>query len=128
MMGGFIEIKHIKSDKRKKQIKDTTKAIGNGAGNIFKTIGKGITKVVNDIQERQKPENQLKRLKEQKELLEAKAEVMKEQEKINKIKNKVGEPNTGFGSFVGNANKHMDELFGTNMFGDKKNKNKGGLM
>ena len=81
-MNGFIEINQIKNDKRKKKIKDTTKNISKGAGKILKTIGKGVKKIAEDIQERNKPENQLKRLKTQKELLAAKAEVMKEQEAL----------------------------------------------
>ena len=123
-MSDFIEINRIKSDKRKKQVKDTAKTIGNGAGKIFKTIGKGVKKIAEDIKERQKPENQLKRLKEQKQILAAKAEVMKEQEKINKLKPKTNGNNLG--GFVDNANKNIEELFGTNIFNNKKNK--GGMI
>ncbi len=127
MMNGFIEIKHIKNDKRKKQVKDTAKTIGNGAGKIFKSIGKGVKKLAEDIQERQKPENQLKRLKEQKEILAAKAEVMKEQEKINKLRPKV-DSSSGLGGLVDNANKNMQDLFGTNIFNDKNKRNNGGMI
>ena len=124
-MSDFIKINQIKNDKRKKQVKDSAKTIGDGAGKIFKTIGKGISKLANNIQERQKPENQLKRLKEQKQILAAKAKVMKEQEKINKLRPKVDSGN-GLGGFVDNANKNMNELFGDNIFNNKKNK--GGLI
>ncbi len=127
MSGGFIEINHIKSDKRNKQVKDTVKKIGNGAGKIFKAIGNGIFKITKDIQESQKPENQLKRLKTKKELLSAKAEVMKEQEKIDKLRPKGNSAMGGLGDLVDNANQNMQEVFGTNMFNDKKNKNNGGL-
>ncbi len=127
MSGGFIEINHIKSDKRNKQVKDTVKKIGNGAGKIFKAIGNGIFKITKDIQESQKPENQLKRLQTKKELLVAKAEVMKEQEKIDKLRPKGTSTRGGLGGFIDNANKNMQEVFGTNMFNDKKNKNNGGL-
>ena len=127
MSGGFIEINHIKSDKRNKQVKDTVKKIGNGAGKIFKAIGNGIFKITKDIQESQKPENQLKRLKTKKELLSAKAEVMKEQGKIDKLRPKGTSTMGGLGGFIDNANKNMQEVFGTNMFNDKKNKNNGGL-
>ncbi len=120
-MSDFIEINRIKSDKRKKQVKDTAKTIGKGAGKIFKSISKGISKIAKDIQERQKPENQLKRLKDQKEILAAKAGVMKEQEKINKLRPKVDSAMGGLGGLVDNANKNMQELFGTNMFNNKKN-------
>ena len=123
-MSGFIEINRIKSDKRKKQVKDTAKNIGKGAGKIFKTIGEGVKKIAKEIQERQKPENQLKRLTEQKQILSAKVDVMKEQEKINKLKPKTN--GNGLGGFVDNANKNIEELFGTNMFNNKKNK--GGLI
>ncbi|GAG98124.1 unnamed protein product, partial [marine sediment metagenome] len=127
MMGGFIEIKQIKNDKRKKQVKEAAKTIGKGASSILKTIGKGVKKLADDIQERQKPENQLKRLKTQKELLAAKADVMKEQEKINKLKPKV-DSSTGLGGFVDNANKNMNELFGDNIFNNKGKKNNGGIL
>jgi len=120
-MSDFIEINRIKSDKRKKKVKDTAKTIGNGAGKIFRTIGKGVKKITEDIKERQKPENQLKRLKEQKQILAAKAEVMKEQEKINKLRPKIDSGNS-LGGFVDNANKNINELFGTNMLNNKKNK------
>ena len=126
MMDGFIEIKHIRSDKRKKDIKDTTKKIKKGAGKIFKTIGNGISKIANDIQERQKPENQLKRLKEKKEILAAKADVMKEQEKINKLRPKADSVMGGLGGLVDNANRNMEDVFGSNIFNNKKNK--GGLI
>jgi len=124
-MSDFIEINRIKSDKRKKKVKDTAKTIGNGAGKIFRTIGKGVKKITEDIKERQKPENQLKRLKEQKQILAAKAEVMKEQEKINKLRPKIDSGNS-LGGFVDNANKNINELFGDNIFNNKKNK--GGLI
>lgn len=120
MIGKFIEIKHIKNDKRKKQVKDTAKVIGKGAGKILKTIGKGVKKLAEDIQERQRPENQLKRLKDQKDILAAKAEVMKEQEKINKLRPKV-DSGSGIGGLVDNANKNMQDLFGANVFNNKKN-------
>ncbi len=125
-MNKFIEIKQIKNDKRKKQVKDTAKTIGKGAGKILKTIGKGVKKIANDIQERQKPENQLKRLKDQREILAAKAKVMKEQEKINKLRPKADSSMGGLGSLVNNANQNMQELFGDNIFNNKKNK--GGLI
>ena len=124
-MSDFIEINRIKSDKRKKQVKDTAKTIGNGAGKIFRTIGKGVKKIAEDIKERNKPENQLQRLKEQKQILSAKAEVMKEQEKINKLRPKVDSGNN-LGGFVDNANKNIEDLFGSNIFNNKKNK--GGLI
>lgn len=124
----FIEIKHIKSDKRKKDIKDTTKKIKKGAGKIFKTIGNGISKIANDIQERQKPENQLKRLKEKKEILAAKADVMKEQEKINKLRPKGDSAMGGLGNLVNNANENMQELFGDNIFNNKNKNNRGRLL
>lgn len=120
-MSGFIEINHIKSDKRKKQAKDTIKKIGKGAGSIFKTIGKGVTKISNNIQEHQKPENQIKRLKLKKELLEAKAEVMKEEEKINKLKPKNNNSMGALGGLVDNANKNIEDVFGTTVFNNKKN-------
>lgn len=128
-MKDFIEIKHIKSNKRKKQVTDTAKTIGNGAGKIFKSIGKGVKKLAGDIQERNKPENQLKRLKTQKELLQAKAEVMKEQAKIDKLKPKGNSSGMGnLGGLVNNANKNMQELFGTdNMFNNNNKKNKNNL-
>ena len=66
-----------------------------------------------------------KRLKDQKEILTAKSEVMKEQEKINKLKPKADGMNS-LGGFVDNANKNIEELFGTNIFNNKKNK--GGLI
>ena len=133
-MDDYIEIKHIKKNKRKEQVKDTAKNIGKGAGMIFKSIGKGVKKLAGNIQERNKPENQLKRLKTQKELLQAKADVMKEQAKIDKLKPKDnGSSIGGLGGLVNNAGKNMDELFGTNdMFNNnnnKKNKNNfGGLI
>ncbi len=125
-MSDFIQINRIKSDKRKKQVKDTAKTIGKGAGKIFKTIGKGITKIAKDIQESQKPENQLKRLKTKKELLKAKAEVMKEQEKINKLQPKVNSGVGSLGDLVSNANKNIEDVFGANIFNNKNNK--GGLI
>ncbi len=132
-MSDFIQIKHIKNDKRKKQVKDTAKIISKGAGMIFSTIGKGVKKLAEDIKESQKPENQLKRLKTKKELLKAKADVMKEQEKINKLQPKVNSGIGGLGDMVSNANKNIEEVFGTNnifgsnIFNNKKN-NKGGLI
>ena len=124
MKDKFIEIKHIKNDKRKKQVKDTAKTIGKGAGKIFQSIGKGITKIAKDIQKRQKPENQLKRLQTQKQLLEARAEVMKEQAKIDKLKPK--DNSSGLGGLVSNANKNIEDVFGANIFNNKKNN--GGLI
>ena len=124
-MSDFIEINHIKSDRRKKQVNDTVKAVGKGMGKIFKTIGKGVSSMAKDIQERQSPENQLKRLKTKKELLAAKAEVMKEQDKINKLAPKGG---GALGGLVDNANNNIQEVFGTNVFNDKKRKNNGGLI
>ena len=125
-MSDFIELRHIKSNKRKKQVNDTAKIIGKGAGKLFKTISKGVSKITNEIKERQKPENQLKRLKDQHEILEAKAKVMKEQEKINKLRPKGNTGMGGLGGFVDNANKNIEDLFGTNMLNNKKNK--GGLI
>ena len=129
-MSDFIQISKIKSDKRKKQVKDTAKTIGKGAGKIFQSIGKGVKKLAGDIQERNKPENQLKRLQTQKELLQARAEVMKEQAKIDKLKPKDNSSAMGgLGGLVNNANQNMQELFGTNdMFNNKKNKNNFGGM
>ena len=132
-MDDYIEIKHIKKNKRKEQVKDTAKNIGKGAGMIFKSIGKGVKKLADDIQERNKPENQLERLKTQKKILAAKAEVMKEQDKINKLKPKDNNSSMGgLGGLVNNAGKNMDELFGTNdMFNNNKKNNKnnfGGLI
>ena len=128
-MNKFIEINQIKSDRRKKQVKDTAKTISKGAGKIFKSISKGVSKIANDIQERQKPENQLKRLKKQKEILSAKAEVMKEQEKINKLRPKDNSGAMGgLGGLVDNANKNMQELFGDNIFNNKNKRNNGGLI
>lgn len=125
-MNEFIDIKNIKKNKRNKQMKDTAKTIGKGAGMIFKTIGKGVSKLAKDIQERQKPENQLIRLKNQKKLLEAKAGIMKEQAKIDKLKPKDKGSASGLGGLVNNANDNMQELFGVNMFNNKKNN--GGLI
>ena len=128
-MGNFIEINQIKSDKRKKQVKDTAKTISKGAGKILKSIGKGVKKLAGDIQERNKPENQLKRLKDQKKILAAKAGVMKEQSKIDKLRPKGSSTMGGLGGLVDNANQNMQELFGTkDMFNNKKNKNNFGGM
>ncbi len=124
-MNKFIEINQIKNDKGKKQVKDTAKTIGKGTSKIFKSISKGVKRIVDDIQERNKPENQLKRLKDQKEILAAKAKVMKEQGKINKLRPKV---DSGLGGFVDNANKNMNELFGDNIFNNKNKRNNGGLI
>ena len=125
-MEDYIEISHIKMDKRNKKINDTKSSIKKGMGTIFKHISSGISKLAKDIQERQKPENQIKRLQEQKKILEAKAEVMKEQVKIDKLKPKTNPSTNGLGGFVDNANKNIESLFGTNLLNN--NKKNGGLI
>ncbi|KKM22333.1 hypothetical protein LCGC14_1626430 [marine sediment metagenome] len=51
--------------------------------------------------------------------------LMKEQDKINKLAPKGG---GALGGLVDNANNNIQEVFGTNVFNDKKRKNNGGLI
>lgn len=89
---------------------------------FFKTVGKGIKTMVGDFRESQKPENQLKRIKEKTKVAKAKKELAKEKEQLNNL-NK--DNMDGLRGLVDNAQDNMNNVFGTDIFNKK---NKGGLI